>query len=94
MSFRSWLEVVIFVSVRESAILLLYVNVHLVVLIPLNISIILIVSIVFERSLANRLSAFVEVNCIYPWLQFGFRFRKGLGTCYALFTIFNIVQKL
>ena len=46
---------------------------------------------VFERLLAKRLNAFAEKNNLFPNLQFGFR--KGLGTCDALLTITNVVQK-
>ena len=55
------------------------------------ISITPILSKVFERLLAKRLGAFAELNHLFPRLQFGFR--KGLGTCDALLTISNIVQK-
>ena len=55
------------------------------------ISITPILSKVFERLLAKRLSAFAELNHLFPWLQFGFR--RGLGTCDALLTISTIVQK-
>ena len=37
------------------------------------------------------LDAFGEKNNLFPNLQFGFR--KGLGTCDALLTITNVVQK-
>ena len=50
-----------------------------------------VLSKVFERLLAKRLNAFAEKNNLFPNLQFGFR--KGLGTCDALLTITNVVQK-
>ena len=50
-----------------------------------------VLSKVFERLLSRRLSAFAEKNGLLPNLQFGFR--KGLGTCDALLTITNLVQK-
>ena len=50
-----------------------------------------VLSKVFERLLAKRLNAFAEKNNLFPSLQFGFR--KGLGTCDALLTITNVVQK-
>ena len=50
-----------------------------------------VLSKVFERLLSRRLSAFAERNGLLPNLQFGFR--KGLGTCDALLTITNLVQK-
>ena len=50
-----------------------------------------VLSKVFERLLSRRLSAFAEKNDLLPNLQFGFR--KGLGTCDALLTITNLVQK-
>ena len=46
---------------------------------------------VFERLLAKRLNNFAEKRNLFPNLQFGFR--KGLGTCDALLTITNFVQK-
>ena len=46
---------------------------------------------VFERLLAKRLNNFAEKKNLFPNLQFGFR--KGLGTCDALLTITNFVQK-
>ena len=55
------------------------------------ISITPVLSKVFERLLAKRLSAFAELNRLFPSLQFGFR--KGLGTCDALLTISTIVQR-
>ena len=45
----------------------------------------------FERLLAKRLNNFAEKKNLFPNLQFGFR--KGLGTCDALPTITNFVQK-
>ena len=50
-----------------------------------------ILSKVFERLLAKRLNAFAEKNNLFPSMQFGFR--KGLGTCDALLTITDVVQK-
>ena len=50
-----------------------------------------VLSKVFERLLAKRLNNFAEKKNLFPHLQFGFR--KGLGTCYALLTITNFVQK-
>ena len=41
--------------------------------------------------LAKRLYAYAESNNFFPNLQFGFR--KGLGTCDALLTISNTVQR-
>ena len=41
--------------------------------------------------LAKRLDNFAEKRNLFPNLQFGFR--KGLGTCDALLTITNFVQK-
>ena len=55
------------------------------------ISITPVLSKIFERLLAKRLSAFAEHNRLFPLLQFGFR--KGLGTCDALLTISTIVQR-
>ena len=55
------------------------------------ISITPILSKVYERLLAKRLSKFAEVNKLLPEFQFGFR--KGLGACDALLTISSIVQK-
>ena len=46
---------------------------------------------VFERLLAKRLKNFAEKKYLFPHLQFGFR--KGLGTCDAILTIINFVQK-
>ena len=50
-----------------------------------------VLSKVFERLLAKRLNNFAEKKNLFPNLQFGFR--KGLGTCDALLTITNFVQK-
>ena len=50
-----------------------------------------VLSKVFEHLLANRLNNFAEKRNLFPNLQFGFR--KGLGTCDALLTITNFVQK-
>ena len=50
-----------------------------------------VLSKVFECLLAKHLNTFDEKNNLFPSLQFGFR--KGLGTCDALLTINNIVQK-
>ena len=50
-----------------------------------------VLSKVFERLLAKRLNNFAEKKNLFPHLQFGFR--KGLGTCDALLTITNFVQK-
>ena len=41
--------------------------------------------------MAKRLNNFSEKKNLFPNLQFGFR--KGLGTCDALLTITNFVQK-
>ena len=46
---------------------------------------------VFECLLAKRPNNFAEKKNLFPNLQFGFR--KGLGTCDALLTITNFVQK-
>ena len=46
---------------------------------------------VFERLLAKRLSNFAEKRNLFPNLQISFC--KGLGTCDALLTITNFVQK-
>ena len=46
---------------------------------------------VFKRLLAKRLNNFAEKRNLFPNLQFGFC--KGLGTCDALLTITNFVQK-
>ena len=46
---------------------------------------------VFERLLAKHLNNFAEKKNLFPNLEFGFR--KGLGTCDALLTITNFVQK-
>ena len=50
-----------------------------------------VLSKVFERLLAKRLNNFAAKKNLFPNLQFGFR--KGLGTCDALLTITNFVQK-
>ena len=50
-----------------------------------------VLSKVFEHLLAKRLNNFAEKRNLFPNLQFGFR--KGLGTCDALLTITNFVQK-
>ena len=50
-----------------------------------------VLSKVFECLLAKRLNHFAEKKNLFPHLQFGFR--KGLGTCDALLTITNFVQK-
>ena len=50
-----------------------------------------VLSKVFERLLAKRLNHFAEKKNLFPHLQLGFR--KGLGTCDALLTITNFVQK-
>ena len=50
-----------------------------------------VLSKVFERLLAKRLNNFAEKGNLFPSLQFGFC--KGLGTCDALLTITNFVQK-
>ena len=50
-----------------------------------------VLSNVFECLLAKRLNNFAEKKNLFPYLQFGFR--KGLGTCDALLTITNFVQK-
>ena len=55
------------------------------------ISITPVLSKIFERLLAKRLSTYAESNSFFPNLQFGFR--KGLGACDALLTISNVVQK-
>ena len=55
------------------------------------ISITPVLSKVFERLLAKHLYAYAESNNLFPNLQLGFR--KGLGTCDALLTISNTVQK-
>ena len=55
------------------------------------ISITPVLSKVFERLLAKRLALFAEKNSLLPTHQFGFR--KGLGTCDALLTISDSVQK-
>ena len=50
-----------------------------------------VLSKVFERLLAKHLNNFAEKKNLFPHLQFGFR--EGLGTCDALLTITNFVQK-
>ena len=55
------------------------------------ISITPVLSKVFEHLLAKHSYAYAESNNLFPNLQFGFR--KGLGTCDALLTISNTVQK-
>ena len=50
-----------------------------------------VLSKVFECLLAKSLNNFAEKKNLFPHLQFGFR--KGLGTCDALLTITNYVQK-
>ena len=50
-----------------------------------------VLSKVFERLLAKRLNNFAEKKNLLPHLQFGFR--KGCGTCDALLTITNFVQR-
>ena len=45
----------------------------------------------FERLLAKCLNNFTEKKNLFPLLRFGFL--KGLGTCDALLTITNFVQK-
>lgn len=55
------------------------------------ISITPILSKIFERLLAKRLNSFAESNNLFPSHQFGFR--KGLGTCDAVLTITDKVQK-
>ena len=55
------------------------------------ITIIFVFSIVFECLLAKHLNNFVGKKNLFPHLQFGFR--KGPGTCDALLTITNFVQK-
>ena len=52
----------------------------------------LLSSKVFEHLLAKRLNNFAEKRNLFPSLQFGFC--KGLGTCDALLTITNFVQKV
>ena len=63
------------------------------ILVPLTIILLLspVLSKVFERLLAKRLNHFAEKKNLFPNLQFGFR--KGHGTCDALLTIINFVQK-
>ena len=55
------------------------------------ISIIPILSKIFEHLLAKPLNAFAEDNNIFPNQQFGFR--KGLGACDAVLTISDKVQR-
>ena len=55
------------------------------------ISITPILSKIYERLLAKRLSAYAECNNLFPCQQFGFR--KGLGACDAVLTISDRVQK-
>ena len=55
------------------------------------ISITPILSEIFECLLAKRLNAFAEVNNLFRSQQFGFH--KGLGTCDAVLTISDRVQK-
>ena len=55
------------------------------------ISITPVLSKIYERLLAKRLSSYAESNNMFPSLQFGFR--KGLGACDALLTISGNVQK-
>ena len=50
-----------------------------------------VLSKVFEHLLAKHLNNFAEKKNLFPNLQFGFH--KGLGTCDALLTITNFVQK-
>ena len=50
-----------------------------------------VLSKVFECLLAMCLNDFAEKKNLFPYLQFGFH--KGLGTCDALLTITNFVQK-
>ena len=50
-----------------------------------------VLSKVFECLLAKHLNNFAEKRNLFPNLQFGFH--KGLGTCDALLTITNSVQK-
>ena len=54
------------------------------------ISITPILSKIFERVLAKRLSQYCNKHCLIPDSQFGFR--KGLGTCDALLTLTHDVQ--
>ena len=46
---------------------------------------------VLEHLWAKHLNNFAKKKNLFPHLQFGFR--KGLGTCDALLTITNFVQK-
>ena len=55
------------------------------------ITIIPVFSKVFERLLDKSLNNFAEKKNLFPHLQFDFR--EGLGTCDALLTITNFVQK-
>ena len=50
-----------------------------------------VLSKVFECLLAKHLNNFAEKKNLFPNLQFGFR--KSLGTCDALLTVTNFVQK-
>ena len=50
-----------------------------------------VLSKVFERLLAKHLYAYAESNNLFPNLQFGFR--EGLGSCDALLTTSNTVQR-
>ena len=50
-----------------------------------------VLSKVFEHLLAKSLNNYAEKRNLFLNLQFGFR--KGLGTCDALLTITNFVQK-
>ena len=45
----------------------------------------------FERLLAKRLNAFAEKYNLFPSMQLVFR--KGLGTCDAILTITDVLQK-
>ena len=56
-----------------------------------SITITHVLSKVLERLLAKSVNNFAEKKKPFPHLQFGFR--KGLGTCDALLTITNFVQK-
>ena len=55
------------------------------------ISIMPILSKIYERLLAKRLNSFAEGNNLLPNQQFGFR--KGLGACDAVLTISDKVQR-
>ena len=50
-----------------------------------------VLSEVFEHLMAKCLNNFAEKKNLFPHLHFGFR--KGLGTCDALLTITNFIQK-